>query len=231
LGAYVVQSLRVGSVAPLGPRGVLGGIAKHEVHGPVSLSARGFAGDMQGDIAKHGGPEKAVHHYPYDHYAAWIDDLGDHPLLVSPGAFGENVATTGLTEHDVAIGDVFKLGSAVVEVSQGRQTCWRLNERFARKTMARDVQTTGRTGWYYRVIQNGIVDPADHLTLVDRPSPGWTIARIWRAFYVDPLNQEELSGITALDRLASGWRSYAARRLQSNRVEDWNPRLDGEFVA
>lgn len=225
--ALPLVSLRVGAVAPLGARGVPSGIVKFEVQRPIELSLTGFSGDMQGDTARHGGAEKAVHHYPYDHYAEWAEDLGQHPLLSSPGAFGENISTAGLTENDVAIGDVFRLGSAIIEVSQGRQPCWRLNERFDRKAMARDVQSSGRTGWYYRVLQPGIVGPQDGLTLVSRSTPEWSVARIWRAFYIDPLNRNELAGIAALHRLASSWRDYATRRLQSGRVEDWMRRLEG----
>ena len=220
-------SLRIGPVAPLGPRAVPSGIAKTAVEGPLHLSETGFSGDMQGDAAHHGGPEKAVHHYPFEHYASWRADLGAHPLLAAPGAFGENLSTMGLTEATVAIGDVFALGAAVVEVSQGRQPCWRLNERFGRPDMARQVQSSGRTGWYYRVLEPGTVAATDRLMLVDRIAPEWTLARIWRAFYIDPLNRAELSGIAALERLAAGWRAHAARRLESNRVEDWSRRLTG----
>lgn len=224
--SVALLSLRIGEVAPLGPRGAPSGIAKSAVTGPVALSQTGFAGDRQGDTVRHGGSEKAVHHYPFDHYAAWRSDFGQHALLITSGAFGENISTANLTEDTVAIGDVFTLGTAVVEVSQGRQPCWKLNERFGRPDMARRVQSTGRTGWYYRVLTTGIVTPEDRLTLIERRSPDWTLRRIWRAFYVDPLNRTELAGIAALERLAGGWRGHAARRLESNRVEDWTRRLD-----
>ncbi|WP_117194469.1 MOSC domain-containing protein [Rhizobium terrae] len=94
MNSFPILSLRLGPVAPLGPRGVPSGIAKFEVPSPIKVSLNGFDGDMQGDTAKHGGPEKAVHHYPFDHYAAWKEDLGAHPLLSSPGAFGENCQAT-----------------------------------------------------------------------------------------------------------------------------------------
>lgn len=220
-------SLRVGGVAPLGARNTPSGIAKSAVAGPITLTETGFAGDSQGDMVRHGGTEKAVHHYPFDHYAAWRSDFGDHALLVAPGAFGENISTTNLTEDSVAVGDVFALGAAVVEVSQGRQPCWKLNERFGRPDVARQVQSTGRTGWYYRVLAPGLVAPEDRLVLLDRRSKDWTLRRIWRAFYVDPLNRTELAGIAALEPLAEGWRGHAMRRLESNRVEDWTRRLDG----
>lgn len=225
--SFPVIGLLVGPAAPLGPRGVPSGIAKSPVPDSLVLSETGLSGDVQGDPTRHGGPEKAVHHYPFDHYSAWSDDLGSHPLLVGPGAFGENVATIGMTEEVVAIGDVFEIGTAIVEVSQGRQPCWKLNERFGRSTMAREVQSSGRTGWYYRVLRSGVVTAGDKLILVDRASADWTVARIWRAFYIDPLNRTELAGIAALDRLAAGWRAHATRRLETNSVEDWTKRLTG----
>jgi hypothetical protein len=125
------------------------------------------------------------------------------------------------------VGDVFQLGTALIEVSQGRQPCWRLNDRFERPTMSRDVQETGRTGWYYRVLEPGFCEPYDRLILRDRRSPEWTINRVWNAFYVDTLNRAELEGIAELQWLASTWRAHAARRLSSSLVEDWSARLDG----
>lgn len=225
--AFSILSLRIGTLAPLGARAAPSGIDKWEVAAPLWLSQTGFMGDLQGDTVRHGGSEKAVHHYPFDHYESWISDLGGHPRLSGPGAFGENISTAGLTEEHVAIGDVFRVGTALVEVSQGRQPCWKLNERFGRATMAREVQDTGRTGWYYRVLEPGFVDPADKLTLTDRHCPEWTISRIWRAFYIDPLNGKELRAIASLDRLASGWRNHAIRRLETGKVEDWTARLTG----
>ncbi|MEW9616481.1 MOSC domain-containing protein [Shinella sp. S4-D37] len=225
--AVALLSLRIGTVAPLGAHGVPSGIVKSPVDHALRLSESGFAGDMQGDTVRHGGPEKAVHHYPVEHYGDWARDLGSHPLFASPGAFGENLSTAGLTESMVAIGDVFELGTAVIEVSQGRQPCWKLNERLGRTEMARLVQASGRTGWYYRVLTPGTVSPADRLVLRERRAPEWTLSRIWRAFYIDPLNRAELVGIAALEPLADGWRAHAARRLESNRVEDWTKRLTG----
>lgn len=231
MNTFPLLGLCTGQVAPLGPRGVASGIVKHQVHQALMLSSLGLEGDAQGDTIKHGGPEKAVHHYPFEHYGAWREDLGEHDLLMAPGAFGENLSTMRLTEDVVAIGDVFALGAAVVEVSQGRQPCWRLNERFGRKTMSREVQNTGRTGWYYRVLQEGLVKPEDTLILLDRKAPEWTIQRIWKTFYVDTFNLKELKAITELSWLAEGWRSYASRRLESGRVEDWGRRLYGTELA
>jgi MOSC domain-containing protein YiiM len=139
----------------------------------------------------------------------------------------ENISTAGLTEAEVAVGDTFRLGDALIQVSQGRQPCWKLNHRFGVADMARRVQQAGRTGWYYRVLQTGTVTPGDRLELIDRLAPDWTLRRLWHALYVDRMNLVELEGIAELDVLAEGWRKYALRRLESRRVEDWSARLDG----
>lgn len=220
-------TLLTGPVAPLAGSEARSGIVKTRVARPLALGPEGFEGDEQADRRVHGGIEKAVHHYPQDHYAAWRADLGALPPLAAPGGFGENIATAGLTEAEVAVGDTFRLGSALVQVSQGRQPCWKLNHRFGLPDMARRVQATGRTGWYYRVLRPGTVAPGDRLELIDRLAPDWTLRRLWHALYVDRMNLGELEGIAALDVLAESWRKYAVRRLDSRRVEDWSARLDG----
>ncbi|PTE19494.1 MOSC domain-containing protein [Cereibacter changlensis JA139] len=220
-------TLLTGRAAPLAGSDALSGIVKGPVDRPLALGPEGLEGDEQADRSVHGGVEKAVHHYPFEHYAAWQADLGALPALAAPGGFGENISTTGLTEATVAVGDIFRLGTALLQVSQGRQPCWKLSRRFATPDMARRVQQTGRTGWYYRVLQPGVVAPGDRLELVDRLAPDWTLHRLWHALYIDRLNKTELQGIAALDVLAEGWRNYAVRRLDSGRVEDWTKRLDG----
>lgn len=221
-------TLLIGATAPLPGSDAVSAIAKTAVDHPLHLGPEGFQGDQQADRRVHGGVEKAVHHYPHDHYADWRADLGALPLLDAPGAFGENLSRTGMTEETVAVGDTFRLGGAIVQVSQGRQPCWKLNHRFGVADMARRVQTTGRTGWYYRVLQPGMVAPGDDLDLIDRLAPDWSLRKLWHVMYVDRLNRDALARIAALEVLAEGWRRYATRRLDSGRVEDWRPRLEGK---
>lgn len=220
-------TLLTGLAKPLPGSEALSGIAKAPVERPLRLGTNGFEGDEQADRRVHGGAEKAVHHYPFDHYSVWRAELGFLPALQTAGGFGENISATGPTEASVAVGDIFRLGTALIQVSQGRQPCWKLNRRFEVPDMARRVQRTGRTGWYYRVLQPGTVKPQDRLDLIDRLAPDWTLHRLWYALYVDRLNRQELAAIAALDVLAEGWRKYAIRRLDSGKVEDWNRRLDG----
>lgn len=224
----IVEQVLAGPIAPLGERGIPSGIGKSPLAGRVHVDIEGLACDAQGDRKHHGGPEKALHHYPRDHYPFWREAIGPRPVLDAPGAFGENLTTRGLTEEEVAVGDTFRLGEALIQVSQGRQPCWKLNARFEIRDMALRVQRTGRTGWYYRVIEPGHVEAGDALRLVDRLSPDWTIRRLWRALYVDTMNLDELAAMGALAHLPESWRGHAARRLATRRVEDWSRRLSGD---
>lgn len=139
------------------------------------LGYQGLRGDEQADRKYHGGVDKAVCVYPGEHYAGWRETLGlaDFP----PGAFGENFTTQGLLESEVCIGDVFSIGDARVQISQPRQPCWKLARRWRVKDFALQVERTGLTGFYFRVLHHGAVRAGDRLALQERPYPEWTIQR------------------------------------------------------
>lgn len=223
--SFTIDALLTGKAVPFGPSGRPSAIAKTPVDRPLALGREGLDGDEQGERKLHGGPEMPLHHYPFDHYAAWAAELGPLPLLDAPGAFGENLSTTGLTEADVCIGDVWRLGGALVQVNQGRQPCLKLNHRFGVRDMAKRVQESGRTGWYYRVLETGMVAPGDALTLQDRPHPAWSVARVLHVLYVDTMNRPELEEMAALERLTPPWRALARKRLEQGKVEGWGRRL------
>lgn len=222
----------IGRTQPFGPNGEPSAIDKHPVAQPLWLGPTGLAGDEHGDTVHHGGADKALHHYAQEHYVIWHQEL---PLVPEQrwqaGGFGENIGTRGLTERDICIGDIVRLGTAVLQVSQARQPCWRLNLRFGCADMARRVQSSGRTGWYYRVLEAGEVAPGDELRLIDRPHGQWPLSRLLHHFYIEPLDRDALAAIAALEVLASSWRQIAARRLTTARVEDWSSRLDTPVAA
>ena len=224
--AVRVDALLTGKAVPYTRPGSRSAIAKSLREGPVRIGPLGLEGDEQGDTRVHGGVEKAVHHYPFDHYAAWRAELGDLPVLASPGAFGENISSIGLDENSVCLGDRYALGSAVLEVSQGRQPCWKLNDRFGVRDMARRVQDSGRTGWYYRVIQPGSARSGDMMALLERPCPDWPLRRLTRLLAERVLEPDQLREALALPLVAS-WRTVLERRLASRQVEDWGRRIDG----
>lgn len=197
----------VGDVGRFGPDGEPSAIDKHPSDEPLELGWTGFTRDQQGDLSVHGGPDKALHHYPADHYPYWQETLNQHSLLNAPGAFGENIATTGLLEDAACIGDQFALGSAIVEISQGRQPCWKLGHRFGDTRVPALVVRTGRSGWYYRVIQCGIVAPGDTLTLLDRPYPQWSVAHVFALLIGGKAKQDpaQVAALTTLSVLATSW--------------------------
>lgn len=225
--ATVIDTVLCGRAVEFTRPGSRSAIAKTPVRDTVAVTRLGLSGDEQGDLRVHGGVDKAVHHYPIDHYAAWQADIGAHPLLDAPGAFGENLSTRGMVEADVCLGDRFALGTAVVEVSQSRQPCWKLSDRFAVSDMARRVQDSGRTGWYYRVLEEGQLRAGDELRLLDRPYPHWPLTRIIEVLYQRTLEADVLAEILSLP-LVPSWRTLFERRMAHGQTENWNKRLTGQ---
>ena len=218
-------SLHIGQVTDFAPDGRQSAIHKQPVLGPLRLTRLGLADDAQADLLHHGGPDKALHHYPREHYENWRDELEQQATLFVPGGFGENLSTHTLTEQVVCVGDVFKLGTALVQVSQGRKPCWKLNVRFGVADMAQRVQDLGRTGWYYRVLEPGEVAVGDALTLMERPCRDWSLARVWHLLYQTPADLDALASLAGLETLAQGWRDMARNRLATGRAENFQQRL------
>jgi MOSC domain-containing protein YiiM len=210
-----VLSVLTGKAAPFRAPDEPSAIAKLPVTGPIAISLLGLAGDEQADLTVHGGRDKAVHHYPLDHYQTWRGEIGEHPLLGSPGAFGENISTYGLIETEVCIGDRFRLGTALVELSHGRKPCWKISHRFGLPKLTAQVVKTGRAGWYYRVLEPGTVQAGDTIQLVERSQPEWTVARTFDlivrgAGKHDPAALRALAG---MEVLATAWRDSATKAL------------------
>ena len=227
-GACLGQVLAVlrGRAVPYTRPGSRSGIAKTPVAGPVPVGMLGLDGDEQGDLRVHGGPDKAVHQYAQEHYPLWRAELGPLPVLATPGAFGENLASTGMTEQHLCLGDQVRVGNVLLEVSQSRQPCWKLNDRFGTADMARHVQQSGRTGWYYRVLEAGTLQAGDTFTLVARPWPQWSLARVIEVLYHQPFDAAVLQALAALP-LTPSWRRMVEGRLARGVVEDWAPRMEG----
>jgi MOSC domain-containing protein YiiM len=132
-------------------------IAKVQVDGELTLTDVGLAGDEQAEKKIHGGPERALCHYPREHYQHWITAFPEQADLFVAPAFGENLSTEGLTENNVFIGDIFRWGDALIQVTQPRSPCFKLNYHFGISDMSARLQTAGKTGWLYRVVLAGQV--------------------------------------------------------------------------
>jgi MOSC domain-containing protein YiiM len=220
-----IDALLVGQPAPFRAEGEMSTIGSRvEVERAVCLTRLGFEGDRVADPSVHGGADKAVHFYPGEHYAAWRDDfakagLDPHPHLARLGGFGENISAQGMTEEKVQIGDRFRIGSALVEISQGRQPCWKIDHHFGLKGVTAGVIRTGRSGYYFRVIEDGDVAPDDMIERVGRASHGWTVERTFQlliaGFHRMEGAEAALIELVDLDVLADSWRRRARQLLQS----------------
>lgn len=229
-GSGVLLSVRVGMPQTLGDpasrdfftRAWTTGSFKTPVSAPVYAGTTNLAGDGQADSENHGGVHKAVCVYPSAHYDFWRVELGvrDFPF----GAFGENVTVGGLAEDDVCIGDVWRAGDTRFEVSQPRQPCWKLARRWGIKDLAYRVQESGRMGWYFRVVTEGLIAPGMRLTLERRLFPQWTVAKASEVMRDSCRLAADAEALANVPALSPSWRAT----LLAPRVRDPRGRLEGE---
>lgn len=178
------------------------GIGKRPVSGAVNLGKLGFEGDGVADAKNHGGIDKAACVYSLDYYPHWEETLG---VKMPPAAFGENLTVSNLKEDDVCIGDIFELGAAMVQVSQPRQPCKTLAARFGRKDLAKLVVDSGYTGFYFRVLKEGIVKSGSPLILRKRDPHEVSIAFANYIFHHDCKNRNGIAKILAVPALSEAW--------------------------
>jgi MOSC domain-containing protein YiiM len=206
--------VRTGTVKPLGDTDILSAIDKLARDGPVWLGPTGFDGDQHGASEIHGGPDMAVLQYAAQHYDDWALEFPDRSAMCRPGGFGENLVSRGIDETSVCIGDRIRIGAALVQVSQPRQPCFKLNLRFQEPTMSRRAEQSGRTGWFYRVLEPGAVAAGDPIEIVDRPHPDWPVRRVLHVLYDELTDRGTLAALSDLAALSASMRALFIRRLQ-----------------
>lgn len=232
-GSAAVATIQVGKPREMGTQGAadpfdrpwVSGFCKGPIDGPVTLRRLNLDGDGQADLVHHGGVDKAVCCYPAAHYPGWRIELGLPDLAF--GSFGENFTIDGLAEPEVCIGDAFRVGTALVQVSQPRQPCWKLARRWRIKKLTLLVQGSGRTGWYFRVLTEGVVRAGEPLTLVERPHPDWTVARANRVMHSDKADLESAAALAALPTLSASWKKTLHDRIAKGIEPDAARRLEG----
>jgi len=208
-----IISIHLGKVAPLGPLGVPSAFIKGPVREPVNVTPLGLEGDEQADLSVHGGPEKAVYAYAAEHYCAWRREYPQHTDVLAPGAFGENLCIDGLQESGLCTGDVHRIGSSRLQVCQPRQPCFKLALRFDDKLMPKAMIRTGRAGWYYRVIEPGVIAVGDTVQLDERPNPDFPFARLVELISHGKATRAELERLKDMDGLAGDWQMRARETL------------------
>jgi MOSC domain-containing protein YiiM len=203
-----IVSVQVGRVAPLGPRQVPSAFVKRPIAGQLMVERLGLVGDQQADLRVHGGPDKAIYCYPIEHYGKWLAERPSAESLLVAGGFGENLTTRGFDEDSVCIGDVLRIGGVTAQVTQPRRPCFKLGLRFANMQMLRAMLRSGRSGWYLRVLEPGLVEAGASITTIDRLNPSWPISRLNRL--IDGLGQlDEIAELASLPGIAKDLRITA----------------------
>jgi MOSC domain-containing protein YiiM len=183
---------------------------KRPVPGPIWVGRTNIVGDGQASSKTHGGAEKAVCVYPWEHYSYWQRELNLPKLPF--GAFGENFTVHGQLEGQSCIGDTIGFGEAILQISQPRPPCWRLSRFWQRKEFAERMEETGRTGWYCRVIREGYANAGTAIELLERPCPEWTVAHANHLLYCDRPNVDQMSALASCSLLSQSWYESLLKR-------------------
>lgn len=201
-------------------------IAKRQVDGAIKLTALGLAGDEQAEKSYHGGADRALCHYPREHYTHWRAQFPALAERFASPAFGENISTDGLTEHHVNIGDIFRWGEALIQVTQPRSPCFKLNHHFNIDDLSLLMQQSGRCGWLYRVISPGLVSGDRPLERVARNSDVSVADAIGIAWHM-PFDEEQYRRLLSAAGLSASWCKTLWLRISEGKIENFNRRLLG----
>ena len=192
------------------------GIFKQPVSGSVPLRTLNLDGDQQADLTVHGGPNKAVYAYPSEHYSFWREELPGTNLPW--GMFGENFTTEGLFEPSLHVGDRLQIGSAILVVRQPRIPCYKLAAKFKRKDILARFLRSGRSGFYFSVEREGVVEAGESFEVLSREPQAITIAEMNHVFADDRYNRELLDKAIASPALPEDWRDHFEKRIRSSPV-------------
>lgn len=190
------------------------GIFKEPVAGRVGVTRLNVSGDEQADLTVHGGPDKAVYAYTSENYSHWERELArDLPF----GQFGENLTVEGMPETEVAIGDVFRMGSAVLQVSQPRAPCFKLGMKMGSPRFLKQFLESGRTGFYLRVLEEGELGAGDVIETLSTDSRHVTVAEMIRLLYSPEKDPAAARRAMTIPTLSRGLRSSLREILSAAR--------------
>jgi MOSC domain-containing protein YiiM len=187
---------------------VLTSIFKSPVEGRVPVRGHSLVGDRQADLTVHGGPSKAIYAYAFEHYRYWVRELNRE---LTPGNFGENLTTEGLLESEVQIGDHYRVGTAVLKVTQPRMPCAKLALRFDLPTMVKLFWKSGLSGIYFGVVEEGDIAAGDAIELIERPPASVTIAEVVGAYKGEKSDESLLDRVLA-SPISGSWKQEIMER-------------------
>lgn len=209
----IVKSVNVGLPVETCFQGKLTktGIFKVPVKSPVFLSKTNLTGDGQADLKYHGGPDKALCIYCYEHYPFWESRLQQ---ALPFGAFGENITVLGLPEDEVCIGDIFEFGNAIIQITQPRQPCYKIAGKFGVPELVSEVATLGYTGYYARVLEEGSIKENPTMKLLNRDTKQVTISFANRLKYHERDNMQGVLKLLEVEALSDSWRTSFEKKLK-----------------
>jgi MOSC domain-containing protein YiiM len=214
-----ILSVNTGRARPIGTlenETVISGIAKRAVaSGRVAVRALGIDGDEQADLSVHGGVDKAVYAYPSEHWAWWQDE---QRIACAPATFGENLTLEGADESEVAIGDRFRWGDVLLEVSQPRAPCYKLGLHTGRLDAPQLMTLSARCGWYLRVIAEGEAPSRDGVLERVHGSNAPSVRDTFRALFGRHADETILSRIRDVPALAESWRRPLGAKIAQIRA-------------
>lgn len=167
-------------------------------------------GNVQADTKNHGSLDQAVLLYAASHYPLWRQEPGLEEI--GPGGFGENFTIDGLSEETACVGDIYAIGEAQIQVTGPRYPCMKISRRWGKMELKARAEKTGRTGWYCRVVREGMIEPGMPVMLVERPYPEWTMALINSFAHQGNKDIETAHALAACPLLEEWWQQMVVRR-------------------
>ena len=194
------------------PRGpVITAIFKTPTDRRLRVEPHNLEGDRQADLSVHGGENKAVYSYPIEHYPVWSDELGRTDL--EHGQFGENLTTRGLLERELRVGDVFSIGTAVLQISQPRAPCFKLGIRMGDAGFVKTFLRGGRPGFYFRIVESGELGVDDEVKRIERGATGITVHEVWELSYGGGTNLDRMKLALEIPTLGDEWRRPLLKKI------------------
>ncbi len=193
-------------------REVRTGIFKEPVSGRIALGRTNLEGDGQADLTLHGGVHKAVYAYPIEHYDAWKRELDREDLPY--GQLGENLTVEGMLEEDICIGDIFRVGSASLQVSQPREPCFKLGIKFGSPAFPKKFLKSERSGFYFRVVEEGEVGAGDPISRLRKDPARLSVREVYHLKMFDSQNTEGARRVLGVEALSPSWRASFTKILE-----------------
>jgi len=205
--------------------GILSGIDQKVAATELDVRVEIVPGDAQADPRHHGGLDRVLHHFPREHYGQYrrwdmMAQFKDAP------AMGENISTVGLDESQVFIGDIIAIGEVELQVTQPRSPCFKLNKQFGHNEFAYAMQTSGLCGWFYRVLKPGQICHDDGVSLIERRTD-ISVREAMSLYFAPEFDARAYDRLASCEGLAMSWVNSLQRRLDSQKIEDWQMRLLG----